>query len=352
MQAKLKATFRSRALALFSQGKASEEVVNFLQNRYHADRNQEEIRRAYFVRKGAYSLSCLEGKPREDILGKMASINRAKQRSRKTMSRLHEDKNFEEMRRQSASRTLKALWQDPDFVERSKERSRQQVEMLNSDPAYSQFRDNRRAKARETMVRLRSNPEFLRVRAEGVQRMFEDPLFLAKHIAGVTARLLELRKDPVFREKEARARREYWANPENVREHSELMKAQRKDPEFELLRRIAVRARSDEHWIEKGKLVTTKTGFEGDKRVPIVLIEPIEAIWLADVRKDVVGALEGLSSIQRQLILEEFGFVPKRPMNLLKLLTDDDRTRILVSALAVLRKNGALDQYYEDVANA
>jgi hypothetical protein len=281
-EVKLKARFRSRAIALLARGKSIDQTVDWLRHRYHPTRSINEVRHAYFPESGPYSLTRLVGKSHKEALRKLKSLTKLKGSVSAALKRLNADPEFAAARDERASERMKRLNADPEFAAAAGER----MKRLHSDPEFAAARDER---ASERMKRLHADPEFAAAAGERMKRLNADPEFRARLIDGINR---------------------FW----------------------------------DDYQVRKIAALGGPSGWEGGRKVPIVnnVEESVIHSLLAD---KIHGALGGLSPVERAVVSEEYGFdLPK--VQDLNTLSVSDWNRHLNNALSKLRKNKVLKDIF------
>ncbi len=173
---KLKATFRTRALALLARGLNEDEIVSVISNRYHKGADPAEVRLSYFPRFGLYRISHLQGATRDEILKKFSHMRDARERAKK----LNTDPTISAKKAAATSARMRALNRDPAFTQRRLEgirnsslnssASRERMYELHADLV---FMERKSARSRACMKRLQADPHFQKKRIEGIRRFWE-----------------------------------------------------------------------------------------------------------------------------------------------------------------------------------
>src|SRR3989344_1161715 len=206
---------RLRALTLLARGESKEQVVSYLQRRFHPQWKTSKIQLAYFDNpKNPLRLSPHVGKSRLELLGtvkKFSGIHqdrqaraqrvnanpifreratqgaiawsntpgniqqgidalrgytkseRGRSRAKKFMIRQHRNREF----RKTRVDNLHKAWEDPEFVEAARERGRQAMQKLFEDET---FLDRHSKRQRAAMIENRANPEYMRRLAEAIEK--------------------------------------------------------------------------------------------------------------------------------------------------------------------------------------
>jgi hypothetical protein len=271
-----------------------EEVAQYIHSRYHPSIPLEIVRKKYFPIKGPTVISSLEGKPRQEILERMkivnANVRKTTQNLRKLnqttensarRKRMNQTAEFKTARRESmlqmyqtplgatraekAAETVRNWWKDTEFVKANSER------------------------ASERMLKLHQDPEFSKARNKRLQKLRQDPTFLAENLAAIQRR-------------------------------------------WETYRRL------------KQAELKLRTGWENKALVPVTEANEVENQVIRNLKhEELLKALRELTPAQKAAIYDVFELdIPNNEGA--GSLSDEEKTTALNQALAKLRKNNRLKQ--------
>lgn len=195
---------RKRALALLARGLTVDAVVQELAKR-HPYHTPEEIRRAYFVLGGKFTLKGLEGADRQRLVAKLREMNEFRQKLKDLNAERLRSYTTDEQQRQARDRayraaladpkkkkrmakTLTEMWKRPafkqDVIKQStktitelnkqagtKEAAAKRLKDLHKQPEYAQAHSKRSSKL---LKKKQSNREFIKARDVGLQKYYDE----------------------------------------------------------------------------------------------------------------------------------------------------------------------------------
>jgi len=346
---------RTRIYPLFAQGLRTDEVVRQLCMRYHKEATEEEVRDAYFPKRGQFAVDAekLGGAGRKELLAAL-DLYLAKYRKMKArIGMVYENPEFAAKRLEGVLNREK----NPEFVRIRNEKSVENITRYNTAPEYEKTREEQKPLSGSRLKALFSNPEwvekFSKKHSELLKSQNKDGEFSAKRLAALRKKW----EEPGYRQKMSEnliaLSNRLWQNPEHKEKMSKLAKTRWEDTDFREKMRRAQALFWDKYLEKKAEMLATLFGtefgwVEGD-RVPIFKTQE-NFIFALMLRDEFENAMKALSPFQMAALANEYWLGISFDARLLLGRSEKALENAVREALEILRNDANLRAIYEDIA--